>query len=254
MKTRILSQLYAIMKELKGCQDIIAEIQKRVPEELRNPDLIRKRATIALKNMLNDYSNFRIETIDSFFQTVLRNLAHELHLTASLTVGLNDDEVHAQAVDNVIESIQDERLPKTDRDALLQWIMDFVEEQIRNNKNWNVIGSIKDFSRNLSREFYQKNAESLKRPAVRTISGEYSHSSGHSTQRKRRKRSMGRWRNMPTALNNSKNNTTSRMIISQEKAAIPPFPISISSQRMGSLFRYAKQHTFPVEQDDRADK
>lgn len=163
MKTRILSQLYAIMKELKGCQDIIAEIQKRVPEELRNPDLIRKRATIALKNMLNDYSNFRIETIDSFFQTVLRNLAHELHLTASLTVGLNDDEVHAQAVDNVIESIQDERLPKTDRDALLQWIMDFVEEQIRNNKNWNVIGGIKDFSRNLSREFYQKNAESLKK-------------------------------------------------------------------------------------------
>lgn len=163
MKTRILSQLYAIMKEIRGCQDIITEIQKRVPEELRHPELIRKRATIALKNILNDYSNFRIETIDSFFQTVLRNLAHELHLTASLTIGLNDDEVQAQAVDNVVESIQDERLPKADRDALLQWIMDFVEEQLRNNKNWNVIGSIKDFSRNLSREFYQKNAESLSR-------------------------------------------------------------------------------------------
>lgn len=204
--------------------------------------------------MLNDYSNFRIETIDSFFQTVLRNLAHELHLTASLTVGLNDDEVHAQAVDNVIESIQDERLPKTDRDALLQWIMDFVEEQIRNNKNWNVIGGIKDFSRNLSREFYQKNAESLKKTSspdnIRRVLAQlralYS--------KEEKKKIDGKMEEYAHRFEQLKEQYNIKNDHFAGKAAIPPFPISINSQRMGSLFRYAKQHTFPVEQDDRADK
>lgn len=36
---------------------------------------IRQRAGMALQYMLHDYSRFRVETIDSFFQSVMRNLA-----------------------------------------------------------------------------------------------------------------------------------------------------------------------------------
>ena len=43
-----------------------------------------------------------METIDSFFQSVLKNLAHELSLTANLKVDLNDKEVLHAAVDRIM--------------------------------------------------------------------------------------------------------------------------------------------------------
>ena len=50
---------------------------------------------------------FRVQTIDAFFQSVLRNLARELNLTANLRVDLNDEQVEAQAVDELINSLEE---------------------------------------------------------------------------------------------------------------------------------------------------
>jgi hypothetical protein len=58
-----------------------------------SPKIASERAGLALHLLLHNYSYFRVETIDSFFQCVLRNLARELDLTANLRVGLNDVQV-----------------------------------------------------------------------------------------------------------------------------------------------------------------
>ena len=94
---------------------------------------------IADRTGFHNYNYFRVETIDSFFQSILRNLARELGLKANLQVGLNDTEVESEAVDNIIENIQQEN------DPLLGWIMDFVQQKIGEDKNWNVISQIKKF-------------------------------------------------------------------------------------------------------------
>ncbi len=81
-------------------------------------------------------------TIDTFFQSVLRNLARELDLTANLRIELNDYQIEQHAVDELIESLED-----TDR--LLFWIMDYIKENIDDDKSWNVIGQIKKFGENI---------------------------------------------------------------------------------------------------------
>ena len=68
MKERILTQLYGIWKEDPASDAYL----KRIKEDLNPsppPDKeLRQRAGMALQYMLHDYSRFRVETIDSFFQ------------------------------------------------------------------------------------------------------------------------------------------------------------------------------------------
>ena len=93
-------------------------------------------------------------TIDTFFQSVLRNLARELDLTANLRIELNDYQIEQHAVDELIESLED-----TDR--LLFWIMDYIKENIDDDKSWNVIGQIKKFGENIFKDYYKAHSDKL---------------------------------------------------------------------------------------------
>lgn len=64
MKERILSQLYGIQI---GDPDSDAYLKRIIAETGHSEDEIRTTAGIALGYMLHDYSRFRVETIDSFF-------------------------------------------------------------------------------------------------------------------------------------------------------------------------------------------
>ena len=94
MKVRILGQLNGIAKGLRSSNQYFEKI-KEAPEiqALNLSDAqIRSRAQKALSAMLHDYTRFRITTIDSFFQSIVRELAYELDLTANLRVDLNAKE------------------------------------------------------------------------------------------------------------------------------------------------------------------
>lgn len=106
MKNRILSQLYGLSKGLASSNDYFKKIKEEPRFAKYSDDNIRQRAGMALQNIVHDYSRFRIETIDSFFQSVLRDLAHELKLSANLRVDLNDDEVLYKAVENIINNLE----------------------------------------------------------------------------------------------------------------------------------------------------
>ena len=138
MKNRILSKLYGIANRLDDSRDYLEQI-KGVLSQMSEEQIIEN-AGIALKNLIHNYNYFRVETIDTFFQSVLRNLARELDLTANLRIGLNDVQIEEQAVDELIEELQ-----MTDK--LLFWIMDYIKENIADDKNWNVISQIKAFGR-----------------------------------------------------------------------------------------------------------
>ncbi|MBM6993603.1 MAG: UvrD-helicase domain-containing protein [Prevotella sp.] len=155
MKTRILSQLYGIAHALSDSEDYMDRMREAYPR--MTDDDIRTRANTAMHLILHHYNYFRVETIDSFFQSILRNLARELGLTANLQVGLNDTEVENEAVDNIIEGIQQ------DNDPLLSWLMEFVTEKMDEEKNWNVIGKIKEFGQNIFKEFYKTHQHDLRR-------------------------------------------------------------------------------------------
>ena len=102
MKERILSQLYGIQTGDKGSEAYLNRIKE---ETGKTEQEIREAASIALGYMLHDYSRFRVETIDSFFQSVMRNLARELELSPNLNIELNNTEVLSEAVDSMIEKL-----------------------------------------------------------------------------------------------------------------------------------------------------
>ena len=90
MKMRILSQLYGIWKQLPDSDDYLKKVQENTGLDTC---VISERAGISLSYLLNNYNNFRVETIDTFFQSVMRNMARELDLTTNLRIGLNDYQV-----------------------------------------------------------------------------------------------------------------------------------------------------------------
>ena len=151
MKMRILSQLYGIWKGLKSSKGYTDKVCKELNA---SPEFVSRQAGIALSLLLHNYSYFRINTIDTFFQSVLRNLARELDLTANLRIGLNDVQVEELAVDELIEN-----LSSTDR--MLQWILSYIKESIGDDRSWNIIGQIKQFGRTLFKDYYKQHSRQL---------------------------------------------------------------------------------------------
>ena len=152
MKMRILSQLYGIANSLQSSQQYF----NKVKEKTNMPDaVIKNNARAALTLLIHRYNNFRILTIDAFFQQVLRNLAHELGQTANLRVDLNNEEITEKAVDQMIESLEKGQ-------PVLQWISTYINNSIEDDNGWNIIGKIKTFGTNIFKDFYKAHEANLK--------------------------------------------------------------------------------------------
>ena len=152
MKERILGQLYGIW--IKAPES--APYLSKLAEELQiAEEEIQKAAKKALDLLIHDYSRFRIETIDSFFQSVMRNLARELELGANLTIELDNSTALSEAVDSMIE--------KLDRHSpVLYWLLDYIEERIQDDKQWKVANEIKEFGKNIFNEEYIEKGQALR--------------------------------------------------------------------------------------------
>ena len=157
MKTRILSQLYGIWKMQDHPNDF-PESKPYMAEVCRlldaSPQFVSQRAGMALSLLLHNYNHFRVMTIDTFFQSVMRNMARELDLTANLRIGLNDSQVEELAVDQMIDDL------KT-TDLMLQWIMKYIMENIQDDRSWNIIGQIKQFGKTIFRDYYKDISKQL---------------------------------------------------------------------------------------------
>ena len=152
MKMRILGQLYGISRHLPDSRPYLEKIME---ETGATEEHIAQQAHTALSYLVHNYNYFRVETIDSFFQSILRNLARELELTANLRISINDKQLEQFAVDNLIESL--DRSSKE-----LKWIMSYIKNNIAEDKTWNVIGQIKKFGENIFKDNYKKHGDSLR--------------------------------------------------------------------------------------------
>lgn len=155
MKERILQQLYGIWVSDPASDPYLNRIREDLQRKSLSEDDIRLAAGTALQYMLHDYSRFRVETIDSFFQSVMRNLARELELSPNLNIELNNTEVLSDAVDSLIEKL-------TPSSPVLTWLLDYINERIADDKRWNVSNEIKRFGWNIFDEGYIEQGEGLR--------------------------------------------------------------------------------------------
>lgn len=151
MKLRILSQLYGIANCLEDSDDYLMMVMKT--SEL-SKEQIRERAKQALTLLIHNYNYFNVETIDAFFQSVLRNLARELELTANMKLVLNDKQTEEQAVDEMIDELDS-------NNPILNWILEYIRQNMDEDRSWNIIGQIKSFGQNILKDFYKNHQDKL---------------------------------------------------------------------------------------------
>ncbi len=151
MKMRILSQLYGLSR---GLNDSNNYLQRIINDLGISTEEVREKAGQALHYILHDYSNFNVETIDAFFQRILRNLARELDLNSNLRVELNSEEIEEMAVDKLISELKA-------NDKVLLWITDHIKQKLEDDEGWNVIDSIKEFGKKIFKQEYKKNAKDI---------------------------------------------------------------------------------------------
>ncbi len=152
MKERILNFLYSFWK-CKGKPADFRKLKQLLHEEnglSLSDDELRERCHRALRAILHDYSRFYVSTIDAFFQTVLRNMAHELGLNARLQVDLEDKDVISLAVDNLVDNLRHD-----DREVL-PWLRQYIEQQLDEGRQWDVRRELKQMARMLFQEAYLK--------------------------------------------------------------------------------------------------
>lgn len=156
MKLRILSQLYGLAHSLPDSKAYADKIKEDFHEAHKpiSDELIKRNAGKALHYLLHNYNYFRIQTIDAFFQQVTRNMARELNLNANFKLSLNDSQIEENAVDEMIEQL-------TPKSNVMKWILDYINENISEDKSWNVINSIKNFGLTIFSDIYKAHEEEL---------------------------------------------------------------------------------------------
>lgn len=134
MRSRILQAIHDIAQGNKSdYEEELCRLYKYSKSTLQD------KAKKLLKSILNQYSYFRISTIDSFFQHIIKSFTYEMGLNSGFTVELDSKSVVEDAVARLMEDYG------SDSDEQ-SWIMDGIDENIENGKRWNVQESISEFA------------------------------------------------------------------------------------------------------------
>lgn len=113
---------------LYRCQGPKAELKNRALAE----KFMKEQSLILLKEILYDYNNFSISTIDSFFQRILRAFAYDLQLNLNYNVEINLAELYSQAIDLLLNKISEQEKELSER------IIGIVNKQLEDTGKWKV--------------------------------------------------------------------------------------------------------------------
>lgn len=153
MKARILSQLYGIANGLKSSDAYLQAIRQELQEDSRhsaqalasNEVLCRRRAKEALRLILDDYSHFRVETIDSYFSSLLREVARELMLPNDFRTEIGVEEPLRRAVQDLFDSLSDDR-------RLFDSLLSVLQGRVLQQQNWQIREELEQFGQQLFNE------------------------------------------------------------------------------------------------------
>lgn len=150
MKERILENLYELAHCVEEQQAFLNVVRQKllVPASDREISLMTRSL---LRQILHGYDRFHVTTIDSFFQSLLSNLAHELGLTATFKVDLNNDDLLQRGVDKMLQGLESDSQE-------LKWVSQYIEQRLEDDsdKSWRVEHSLSNLARELTKESYVK--------------------------------------------------------------------------------------------------
>lgn len=137
MKNRVLQQLEIISGSKEGNLQMSRDIQSDLgmeSEELKN------KAKKILRNLLHNYSEFQISTIDSFIHGIIRTFALDLRLDPEFEIELDSMKVLSLAVEALVEEVGSNQ-------KVSDFLLDYLNHNIEEGKSWNLNEDLTQFSR-----------------------------------------------------------------------------------------------------------
>lgn len=174
MKERIIHEL-AVLGNLEYKWPDPSPYAKRLCDELHcTPDELTKAAATALRQLLFDFNFFQVNTIDSFFQGILRTFAHEVDVSGNYEVDLDSDRAISQSVRDLFDSLSTDS-PDGQSRRLQRWITQYLIGQLNSGRQVslfnrsstvysNFIEFIKSISNDVFDEHYGKMMDYLSNP------------------------------------------------------------------------------------------
>lgn len=148
MKSRIIDELYTLASGEKS--DHKEHLLGRLPQ-IKGEKHLQNIAKMTLANILHDYSQLSITTIDRFFQKIIRSFAREIRVSANYNIELDDKSVLEKVSEQLFYDLE-----KKGNEALVDWMTRFAEDQIENGNSWNFSESIGKLSEEFLSEEYKK--------------------------------------------------------------------------------------------------
>lgn len=148
MKSRILSYLYAIAQNDRSQQAFFDKAKSfMISGSIPSDEELRERAKECFRQMLSDYDNVCVSTIDSFLQTLLAGMTQLLGKGVGYTVELNIKQIISTAVDQILST---EMTDKT-----RQLMAEYMKHQLGNEDNWDIRKSLIDIANDMYKESVQ---------------------------------------------------------------------------------------------------
>ncbi|MCD8540562.1 MAG: UvrD-helicase domain-containing protein [Leadbetterella sp.] len=144
MKRRIIGAL----KDLSRGNSRETALLKLLLEDLPHisPETLQHRAGQVLHQVLQNYNDFAIKTIDSFINQVISSFTFDLNLPYNYEIILDTDELITEAVRNLIDKVGND-------EELTEMFREFALSKLDENQSWNsLLDDIIEFARVIYRD------------------------------------------------------------------------------------------------------
>jgi ATP-dependent exoDNAse (exonuclease V) beta subunit len=160
MKQRILDALDEISsieiltgKRKEKGTDKIAQLSNEL--HISEKEVV-ERAKLTLKQILHQFEDFHVMTIDKFNLRLIRSFSKELDLPIDSKIVLNEDEVLSEIIEKLMDSID-----AVGNNAISSLIINYSKEKLEDEETWNFQSQLRSFATILTNEKYFKQIEVL---------------------------------------------------------------------------------------------
>ncbi len=135
MKQRIISKLAALAGFRSGMPTGSIDYLDDFSSALGvSPEEIARVSTEALDILLNDFSDFQVSTIDSFFQQVMRTFTYEAELPDNFQLELDSNYIAGLGLDSALTDLNTNRSSENFR----YWTKLLVDTEVNRSGSWNL--------------------------------------------------------------------------------------------------------------------
>ena len=121
-----------------------------------NEDTFRQRCSAMLTEILHNYGNFSITTIDAFFQQIVRSFARELHISGGYRLELEQDLIYHKVIQELLDSADKD-------DYIRNWVTEFSFSRLEEARGWEVENQLFAFLKELDKESFRSIEDEIRK-------------------------------------------------------------------------------------------